>query len=1075
MALFNLQKIAAIAAGQQTYLRGVSCYNGGFVKHLQRTKSGAYSEIVTADVDDDRHTSRYRCEVCFDFDGKPVQMDCSCPVYHAADGACKHLVAVMVHKYYTDMVSGIAPAASVRVAPPDDRTDEIAAAMIKRYMDREAATLTAQATSPAAPIRLLPEIHIHGQSVRLCFSLRGTRDYVLRDLRAFAAAVTQNDTVSYGKELTFFHHPDSFAPEDRALLRFLIGQIPPVPRGTVGGHAIRELSLTPVALDAFMSLMRDRAIICHRRGISSTVTVKRADPSLTVHVTKKETGYTLENNDSPETVLGNRRRYVLLHDTVYACSTAFCDATSHLLDALQASHGRLFVSDKDMPTLCVGALKAVGDHLTFEGDLASLSAFRPAPMQAELYLDSPDRQTVVAKLLYCYGDRRVTAFTDAPLDGVTRDTLAEYRLTLLMKRLFPVINEQDGRMTLTADDEGLFRFMTDGLADLSQHTAVYATDRVRAVGMAPPPNVSVGVRLQSDLLDITLDTDLFDRDELKELLASYREKRTYHRLRSGSFLKLDDPSLLGLYALAEEFAAAGHGHGKRQITMPAYRALYIDRILRDNPAIRMRRDEGFRRLIRDISAVADNAFSPPDSLDTVLRNYQKTGFRWLKTMEQYGFGGILADDMGLGKTLQMISLLLDAKQQGESAPSLVVCPASLVYNWQSELARFAPALRVTPIIGDKETRETILKSDLTDADVYITSYDLLKRDIALYAPHRFAYHVIDEAQYIKNAATHSARANKSIHSRHRFALTGTPIENRLSELWSIFDFLMPGFLYSYPRFRERLETPIAQGDSAALSRLDKLVSPFIMRRLKKDVLRELPDKHESVVKVPLTGEQLALYTANVNLLKEELHEKGLARNHITVLSMLTRLRQLCCSPSLCYENYHAENAKLDVCMELVTQAVSGGHKVLLFSQFTSLLDILKKPVTREGIPFYELRGSTPKEQRAAMVEAFNKDDTPLFLISLKAGGTGLNLTGADVVIHFDPWWNISAQNQATDRAHRIGQTHTVQVYKLIASDTVEEKILAMQERKQALADAVVHEGDGILSGMTAEDLLTLLS
>ena len=286
---------------------------------------------------------------------------------------------------------------------------------------------------------------------------------------------------------------------------------------------------------------------------------------------------------------------------------------------------------------------------------------------------------------------------------------------------------------------------------------------------------------------------------------------------------------------------------------------------------------------------------------------------------------------------------------------------------------------------------------------------------------------------------------------------------------------MPGFLFRYPRFRERFERPImTERDETALARLDKLVSPFILRRLKKDVLTELPDKHEAVVRVPLTGEQRSLYAANVQLLRDELTQKGLRRNHITVLSMLTRLRQICCSPALCYEHYRGESAKTDACLELIREAIDGGHKILLFSQFTALLDLLKARLDEEGVPFYELRGSTPKEQRGTMVDAFNQNDVPLFLISLKAGGTGLNLTGADVVIHFDPWWNLSAQNQATDRAHRIGQTRTVQVYKLIASDTIEEKILTMQTRKQALADAIVHEGEGLLSGMTADDLLGLL-
>ena len=362
-------------------------------------------------------------------------------------------------------------------------------------------------------------------------------------------------------------------------------------------------------------------------------------------------------------------------------------------------------------------------------------------------------------------------------------------------------------------------------------------------------------------------------------------------------------------------------------------------------------------------------------------------------------------------------------------------------------------------------------------EVYVVAkdYDLLRRDRPAYLPITFSFHVLDEAQYIKNASTVSAKTVKAISSRYRFALTGTPIENRLSELWSIFDFLMPGFLYSYSRFRDRFERPVVRdGDERALARLDRLVSPFILRRLKADVLRELPQKHESVVPVVLTGEQRTLYTAAVCRLKEELETRGLQKNRMTVLSLLTRLRQICCSPSLCFENYRAGSAKTDACLELLRQAIDGGHKVLLFSQFTSLLDELHAPLADAGIPYYELRGATSSRERDRLASAFNQDDTPLFLISLKAGGTGLNLTGADVVIHFDPWWNLAAQNQATDRAHRIGQTHTVQVYKLIAVDTIEEKILALQEKKQALAAAVIHEGDGILTGLSAEDLLRLL-
>lgn len=1081
MALFNLQKIGAAAAGHQTYLRGISCYNSGAVHEVTRSCGGIYAEILTAEVDScDGRGLSYHVEACFDDDGELVHCECGCPVFDPACGACRHIVAALVHKYYADMVSGMQTAVSVRPsAVPTARTDEIARRMIDRYMEQQAAIVAAHTAPSERQVRLLAHLRVNGQSAQLSFSLYASRDYVIRDLRAFAQAMANHETVSYGRSLSLFHHPDSFFAEDRPLLRFLLGQIPKSVRGEAGGHAVRELTLSPVALDAFFSVIsavEGYTLLCRVYGEARRLTLLKEDPALCLSVrrAKDRNGYLLQCDTHPVTLEGNRRRYVLTEKYLYACSPAYGDRTGALLDALQAARGQLFVSDADMPLLCAGALKATDGLITLIGDVQQLESFLPTPMEAELYLDAPARDTVAAKLLFCYRDRRINAFLDETLDGVTRDTLAEYRLRLLVRQQFDRVDETDGRLLLTADDGQLYRFMTEGIARLREKVAVYATDRVRAIGMAPPVRVSVGVRMKSDLLDFTMELQGIDQAELIGVLDAYREKRSYHRLKNGRFLNLSDPALQGLYALSEGLSFNRNVLSSGHAELPAYRAMYLDRVLRSDSSIQLRRDDGFRRLVRGINAAADSDFSPPASLRGVLRNYQETGFRWLKTMQECGFGGILADDMGLGKTLEMISVLLDAKERGEELPSLVICPASLIFNWQSEFARFAPSLRVLAVTGDAATRAQLLE-DLRDVDVVITSYDLLKRDRERYRPHRFAFHVLDEAQYIKNASTHNARAVKAINSRWRFALTGTPIENRLSELWSIFDFLMPGFLYSYARFRDRLERPIVRdGDEQALLRLDRLVSPFILRRLKSEVLHELPPKHESVVSVPLCDEQRTLYLATAAQLRDELTTNGLSRNHMTVLSMLTRLRQICCSPSLCYENYRGGSAKTEVCMELLREAIAGGHKVLLFSQFAAQLTLLHEPLKAAGMAFYELRGSTPKEERAALVEKFNKDDTPVFLISLKAGGTGLNLTGADVVIHFDPWWNLSAQNQATDRAHRIGQEHPVQVYKLIAGDTVEEKILAMQEQKQALADAVVHEGEGLLSGLSAGELIELL-
>ena len=351
--------------------------------------------------------------------------------------------------------------------------------------------------------------------------------------------------------------------------------------------------------------------------------------------------------------------------------------------------------------------------------------------------------------------------------------------------------------------------------------------------------------------------------------------------------------------------------------------------------------------------------------------------------------------------------------------------------------------------------------------------------MACYQEIRFRYQVIDEAQYIKNAATQSAKAVKSIDVKTRFALTGTPVENRLSELWSIFDYLMPGFLFGSQYFKKEYETPIVkERDEDALLRLRRIIGPFVLRRVKRDVLKELPEKLEQVVYSNFEDEQKKLYTANAVQLKEKLESGGFAQageGKLQILAELMRLRQICCDPRLCYENYRNGSAKLETCMDLIRRGVSGEHKILLFSQFTSMLELVEARLLKEDIKCHKLTGSTSKEDRIRMVGEFQRDDVPVFLISLKAGGTGLNLTAADIVIHYDPWWNVAAQNQATDRTHRIGQEKQVTVYKLITRNTIEENILKLQESKQYLADQIVTEGTVSFGSLTREDILNIVT
>ena len=671
-----------------------------------------------------------------------------------------------------------------------------------------------------------------------------------------------------------------------------------------------------------------------------------------------------------------------------------------------------------------------------------------------------------------YGDIEVNPYKEGVMAHY-RDSALEYEVKSALYDYMPYITDE-GEF-FTEDEEELFEFVSDGIETLKLYGEVYISEHFERMKIRPTPKISVGLSLKGDLLGLDFFSEEFDLRELRQLLKSYRRKQKYHRLKDGSFFALEENALGDISEAADALGLFEKETEDGSFTLPKYRAVYLDRLFSKSSGVS--RDSGFRSLIRNIKAAEDGDFEIPETLKEVLRPYQKHGFRWLKTMDICGFGGILADDMGLGKSVQILSLLLSEKESGGGGTSLIVCPASLVYNWEAEIKKFAPGLSSLIVTGTgAERQEKLCKAEAFD--VLITSYDLLKRDVELYENISFRFQIIDEAQYIKNHSTQSARAVKQISAKNRFALTGTPIENRLSELWSIFDYLMPGFLFSYTRFRKELETPaLKDGDEAALKRIKELVAPFILRRLKSDVLKELPEKTETVFVSNMEEEQRKLYAANVDLLRRVLEKKthaSLGQDTVQVLSMLTRLRQLCCDPSLCYEDYKGGSAKLESCITLVREAAEGGHKVLLFSQFTSMLEIIESRLEEEGIPFYTLTGATSKEERIRLVGAFQTDQTPVFLISLKAGGTGLNLTAADVVIHFDPWWNVAAQNQATDRTHRIGQKNTVTVYKLIAKDTIEEKILSLQKNKKALADSIITGENVDITKMSRQELMELL-
>ncbi len=655
-------------------------------------------------------------------------------------------------------------------------------------------------------------------------------------------------------------------------------------------------------------------------------------------------------------------------------------------------------------------------------------------------------------------------------DDIDRDLLEIFPRDYFEGGLWGIRNNNIG---------GIYSFLTNGLEALAELGEVNISDSVKNMNVRKMPEITGFFDIDEDnagILDLKLDLKGFSIEELVEILQSYKNQKKYHRLKSGDFISLSNVNLDSLTSLFLDSGLSIKEFASGKMNLPLYRALYLDQILKGQNGINYEGGERLKKLIDEFERINESDYVVPSSMEETMRSYQKDGYRWLRVLIEHGFGGILADDMGLGKTIQALSLLLALKEEGKPMHTLIVTPASLVYNWKAEVKKFTPTLNAVTVTGTAKERAEIIKNN-NAWDILVTSYDLLKRDIAHYEGISFDIEIIDEAQFIKNHTTAAAKSVRAVRASSRIALTGTPIENRLSELWSIFEYLMPGFLFSQEVFKREISSPIEKNaDKEAALKLKKLTGPFILRRLKTDVLKELPEKTEEVRVTPLEGEQLKLYTAEVAKTKGMLKKYGnYNEKKIEILAELTKIRQICCDPALLYKDYKGGSAKREAVMDLINAAIDGGHRILLFSQFTSMLELLESDLNENNIKYYKITGDTPSAKRLEMVDAFNNGDTPLFLISLKAGGTGLNLTGADIVIHYDPWWNTAVENQATDRAHRIGQKRQVTVYKMIAQNTIEENIVKLQEAKKNLADEIVTTENTSLSSLSKEDLMELLS
>ncbi len=1026
---------------------------------------------------------------------------CSCAEGNSFRGPCVHAKALQ---------EAFARQQKAEHTPPVSTSPEIRM-MIREYTNREVARILGE--EEREPVYLHPYLQIRRGEVLLEARIGREKRYIVKNLLEFAQAVHSGKRVEYGKGMAFEHVPSAFAPESRPFLDLLLEEADAYIRHyeEMRGHAglplpvMRALRLGSAARDRLFDLLEGKEVQTEdEKGAERVCRVERKDPRFPVEVEARGDGIAVTVPSALTSFRGEQRLYVADGLHLFGCSELYTETMGVFLEQMEQG-GRecrsrkekreLLVGSRDIPLFYARVLEGMEALGILQSPEIDWEKYRPEALKARFEFDSDSPDELRLRPTLSYGDFTFSPLADEHVPReICRDVPAEFYISRLITRYFSYWEDESGELVIRGDEEALYQVLSEGMPQFQEVGEVWLSESVRHLRVLPPPEVSMGVSLGGGWLDLKIETAGIDPAELLQVLSEYRQKKKYYRMKNGEFLQLSGGGLQALDSLTADLGLTKSEFQAGEAKIPAYRAFYLDSLSGDGRMKLFQRDEAYGMMVRDLKTAQSVSYAVPAVLEKTLREYQKIGYTWMRTLARYHFGGILADDMGLGKTLQVIALLtafyqekIEQKAAGNEGsgselplPSLIVCPASLVYNWGQEFARFSPEIRVLLIAGTAKERQEQLEEQMRmeaseGAQVIITSYDLLKRDRAAYLGRTFEYEIIDEAQVIKNAKTQGAKAVKEISANARFALTGTPVENRLSELWSIFDFLMPGFLYSYRKFRERYELPIVKNqDPEALTALRRMTGPFVLRRLKKDVLRELPGKEERIVYSAASGRQQKLYTASALKLKEALAGGAWSGNgKLEVLSQLMRLRQICCDPALCFEDYTGESAKLETCVSLIASASAAGHKILLFSQFASMLERIRERLLQEGISSHLLVGATPKEERSRMVQAFASDEVPVFLISLKAGGTGLNLTAADIVIHYDPWWNVAAQNQATDRAYRIGQEKPVTVYKLILKDTIEENLLKLQNAKLALAAQVVSEGMVSLGDLSQNELMEL--
>ena len=911
-------------------------------------------------------------------------------------------------------------------------------------------------------------------------NMKSSKLYALKDIYAFLTAFYNEISLPYGKDFVFNIREQKLKPKDKKLIKF-IEMLKEMDMSKSIYKRLDEKLINGKNLVIPKALLREFLIIIskHRVYLGEGFYSRQIETEIVFDKIPIPMGLkTLGNMIKLEALRGipkalNDNEDVFLYDTlIYLPPEEQLENLKPYLEVFTHGNSIFFTKEEEYRVLkeLIPSMQKVTSNIELSKDLSEKIVI--AKPKFKFYFDKDKNITVYLKVSY---DKYEFDYFEGYFEKVIyRDTLKEESV---VKELYKLgFENANNSFVLLKDDDYIFQFFKKDILSLQKIGEVYYSESFTGIKSISKGSFKGDIRKgKYDYFELNFSIKGLENEEILSILKAFRDNKKYYKLKTGEFLDLEEIELKKFLKLLESL----EGENKieeNKVSFPKSKGIYLEKYLEEEKMKNFRGRKELKSLKNMLLDVSNTNFNIPKNLNGVLRNYQEKGFKWLNTLDYLDFGGILGDEMGLGKTFQTIAFLLSK----EDSKSLIVAPTSLVFNWYSEFKKFAPSLKVVMVNKSPSEREEIIK-DYKKYDILITTYNLVKRDLESYKKIFFHYVILDEAQNIKNPSSQNAKSVKELKSKNRFALTGTPIENSLMELWSIFDFIMPNYLYDENKFTTRYYRRLEE-EPVIIKELKRLVTPFILRRYKKDVIKELPDKIEKKLIIPMEEEQKKVYKAYSDHIKALIEKKVIndefKSSKIEILSYITKLRQIAIDPSLVMDKYLGGSGKMEAILELVTQGIEENHKILIFSQFTSVLKNISKLFKLNDISFSYLDGSTPSKERGKLVEDFNKNSNSVFLISLKAGGTGLNLTSADIVIHFDPWWNPAVEDQASDRAHRIGQKNVVEVIKMISENSVEEKIVNLQEEKRKLIDSVMGENIVLgenLSSLTEEDIMFLFS